>query len=71
MVDVSQKNETERFALASGIISVSQAVMDAIQKDQVPKGNVLATARIAGIMAAKKLMNSFLFVIHFCFQKLQ
>ena len=54
MVDVSQKNETERFALASGIISVSQAVMDAIQKDQVPKGNVLATARIAGIMAAKK-----------------
>ena len=54
MVDVSQKNETERFALASGIISVSREVMDAIQNDAVPKGNVLATARIAGIMAAKK-----------------
>lgn len=54
MVDVSQKNETERFALASGIISVSSEVMEAIQKDAVPKGNVLATARIAGIMAAKK-----------------
>lgn len=54
MVDVSQKNESERSALASGIISVSREVMEAIQKDSVPKGNVLATARIAGIMAAKK-----------------
>lgn len=54
MVDVSQKSETERFALASGSISVSREVMEAIQKDEVPKGNVLATARIAGIMAAKK-----------------
>ena len=45
MVDVSQKNETERFALASGIISVSGEVMEAIQKDAVPKGNVLATVQ--------------------------
>lgn len=54
MVDVSAKNETQRFARASGKITVSQAVMDAINSDSVPKGNVLATARIAGIMAAKK-----------------
>lgn len=54
MVDVSAKNETRRFARASGKITVSQAVMDAINSDSVPKGNVLATARIAGIMAAKK-----------------
>ncbi len=54
MVDVSQKNETERFARASGSIFVNTAVMDAINSDSVPKGNVLATARIAGIMAAKK-----------------
>ena len=54
MVDVSQKAETERFARACGTISVSREVMDAITGDKVPKGNVLATARIAGIMAAKK-----------------
>lgn len=54
MVDVSAKNETQRFARASGKITVSQTVMDAINSDSVPKGNVLATARIAGIMAAKK-----------------
>ena len=54
MVDVSAKNETRRFARASGKITVSQAVMDAINSDSVPKGNVLATARIAGIMSAKK-----------------
>lgn len=54
MVDVSKKNDTERFARASGIISMSKVVLDAITSDSVPKGNVLATARIAGIMAAKK-----------------
>lgn len=54
MVDVSEKKETERFARASGIISMNKTVMEAISSDTVPKGNVLATARIAGIMAAKK-----------------
>lgn len=54
MVDVSQKTETERFARASGMIFVSREVIDAITGDKVSKGNVLATARIAGIMAAKK-----------------
>ena len=54
MVDVSEKSETVRFARASGSIFVSKAVMNAINSDSVPKGNVLAASRIAGIMAAKK-----------------
>ena len=54
MVDVSGKHETERFALATGSISVNEAVMSAIMDKTVPKGDVLAAARIAGIMAAKK-----------------
>ena len=54
MVDVSAKQETERFALAKGTITVNDAVMKAITDNSVPKGDVLAAARIAGIMAAKK-----------------
>lgn len=54
MVDVSGKQETERFALATGSISVNEAVMSAIMDKTAPKGDVLAAARIAGIMAAKK-----------------
>ncbi len=54
MVDVSGKQETERFALATGSISVNEAVMTAIMDKTVPKGDVLAAARIAGIMAVKK-----------------
>ena len=54
MVDVSEKTETVRFARASGSIFVSKIVMDAINSDSVPKGNVLSVARVSGIMAAKK-----------------
>ncbi len=54
MVDVSEKKETERKARASGIIRVSADVISAILDKTAPKGDVLATARIAGIMAAKK-----------------
>ena len=54
MVDVSEKADTRRFALARGQITVSRSVLDAILDKSVPKGDVLSTARIAGIMAAKK-----------------
>ena len=54
MVDVTEKPETSRKAIASGIIRVSDEVYNAITDGTAPKGDVLATARIAGIMAAKK-----------------
>ena len=54
MVDVSEKVETKRVAIASGKIKVNQEVYDAIVKQTVKKGDVLGVARVAGIMAAKK-----------------
>jgi cyclic pyranopterin phosphate synthase len=54
MVDVSAKSATEREAVAEGTITVSQAAFAAISNKEAPKGDVLAVARIAGIMAAKK-----------------
>jgi cyclic pyranopterin monophosphate synthase len=54
MVDVGGKPETRRIAVASGRISMSTAALSAIREGDVPKGDVLAAARIAGIMAAKK-----------------
>ena len=54
MVDVSGKAETERFARASGMIRANQNVIDALAANSVPKGDVFAAARIAGIMAAKR-----------------
>lgn len=54
MVDVGGKAETQRVAVASGRISMNRAALAAIRDGAVPKGDVLAAARIAGIMAAKK-----------------
>lgn len=54
MVDITDKSVTSRIAVASGSISVSAEVIDAVINNQVQKGDVLSTARIAGIMAAKK-----------------
>ena len=54
MVDVSAKAETIREATAGGRISMSPEALSAIKEGAVKKGDVLATARIAGIMAAKK-----------------
>ncbi|MFV0635634.1 cyclic pyranopterin monophosphate synthase MoaC [Mitsuokella sp.] len=53
MVDVSEKKETSRTAVASGRIRVNEAVYKAIEEGTAKKGDVLGTARIAGIMAAK------------------
>ncbi len=54
MVDVGGKPETQRVAVASGRITMNAAALAAIRDGTVPKGDVLAAARIAGIMAAKK-----------------
>jgi len=54
MVDVGNKDVTRRTATAEGQISMARATFDAIMGGTAPKGDVLATARLAGIMAAKR-----------------
>lgn len=54
MVDVSQKADTERVAVAEGFISMHQETLDLITTGTAAKGDVLACARVAGVMAAKK-----------------
>jgi cyclic pyranopterin phosphate synthase len=53
MVDVSAKPLSVRTAVATGKIRLQPETLDLISKDQIAKGNVFATARIAGIQAAK------------------
>jgi cyclic pyranopterin phosphate synthase len=54
MVDVSAKADTAREAVAEGRINMSAEALDAVRAGNIKKGDVLGTARIAGIMAAKK-----------------
>lgn len=54
MVDVSAKDVTEREAVAEAIVVLSPEAFATVREGNAPKGDVLATARIAGIMAAKK-----------------
>ncbi len=54
MVDVSAKPQVLREARAEGVIRLSSSTLALIESDAISKGNVLATARLAGIMAAKK-----------------
>ena len=54
MVDVTDKTATERMAKAEGKIHLQQATIALIQDNSIPKGNVLTTAKIAGIQSAKK-----------------
>jgi cyclic pyranopterin phosphate synthase len=54
MVDITEKKKTLRVAVAQGIVSMNPDTFDKIMNQAVPKGNVLETARIAGIMASKK-----------------
>ena len=54
MVDVTDKNETCRAAMAAGEILVSREVLNMIRAGTMSKGDVLAVAQIAGIMAAKR-----------------
>ena len=54
MVDVTEKIRTSRMAKAEGKIFMKSKTISAISDNQIPKGNVLTTAKIAGIQAAKK-----------------
>ena len=54
MVDVSDKPATARTAVAEGFIAMAPATLALLESGETPKGDVIATARIAGIMAAKR-----------------
>lgn len=54
MVDVSEKNSTLRIAKAYGKINMKKQTIEAIINEKIKKGNVLTTAKIAGIMGSKK-----------------
>jgi cyclic pyranopterin phosphate synthase len=54
MVDVSAKDRTERVAVAEGRVIMTRKTLDLVLKGNAKKGDVLGTARIAGILAAKK-----------------
>jgi cyclic pyranopterin phosphate synthase len=54
MVDVSDKDVTHRTARAEGFVAMAAATLALVEKGEAKKGDVLAAARIAGIMAAKK-----------------
>ena len=54
MVDVTAKEPTVRSATAAATVHCSDAVMEMLRSGTVPKGDVLAVARVAGIMAAKR-----------------
>src|SRR5512141_91044 len=54
MVDVSAKPATERVAVAAGRVRMNQSTLDLVLAGDAKKGDVLGTARIAGIMAAKR-----------------
>ncbi len=55
MVDVSGKQDTERAAVAAGVITMSSEAYNLVKSGSMKKGDVLGVARIAGIMAAKKV----------------
>ena len=55
MVDVTAKTPTVREARATAFVACSEAIVDALRGGSVPKGDVLAVARVAGIAATKKV----------------
>jgi cyclic pyranopterin monophosphate synthase len=54
MVDVSEKTPGARVAVATGVLRTTSEVIELLRRDGLPKGDALATARIAGIMGAKR-----------------
>jgi len=54
MVDVTDKEPTSRVAVAQGVVTMNQTTFEKIHNQTIKKGNVLETARISGVMAAKK-----------------
>ena len=55
MVDVSLKTETQREAVATGYVILGDKVLSLLTEAKIPKGDVLAVARVAGILAAKRV----------------
>lgn len=53
MVDISEKNDTKRKAIAKSKITMSKEALDKIKNGQIKKGDVLSVAQVAGIMGAK------------------
>jgi len=54
MVDVTEKNKTDREASAVGVVKMSRECFDLVEQGNMKKGDVLALARVAGIMASKR-----------------
>lgn len=54
MVDVTEKNETKRIAVAESVLKMEPETLSRIKEGKIKKGDVLAVAQVAGIMAAKK-----------------
>lgn len=54
MVDISSKDDTKREAIAQAVVLLRPETLEMIKDNKIPKGDVLATAKIAGIMAAKR-----------------
>ena len=54
MVDVTEKSETFRTALAEGVVRMSAETLELVRTGGTPKGDVLAVAQVAGVMAAKR-----------------
>lgn len=54
MVDISDKKASKRVAIASGSVNVSKKTVELIKNDNIEKGDIFSTARMAGIMASKK-----------------
>lgn len=57
IVDISNKQKTKRIAIATGIVNLGKDTLELIKNDKLKKGDVLATARIAGIMSSKQTPN--------------
>lgn len=58
MVDVGEKKDTERIAIARGTITISRETMNLIKEGNIKKGDVLSVAQVAGIMGAKNTANN-------------
>ena len=57
MVDITQKPDTQREAVAKGMVRMKPSTFDRLKKGEMPKGDVLAVAQLAGIMATKQTSN--------------
>ena len=54
MVDITEKTDTQREAVAKGVVKMKASTFELLKKGSMPKGDVLAVAQLAGIMAAKQ-----------------